>query len=226
MKQYAVIVAGGSGTRMGSSIPKQFLSLKGHPVLWWSLKAFHDENPDTEIILVLPADFIDLWKDFFTSQKSEEQFPHKIVAGGSSRTESVRNGLSAVENEDSLVAVHDGARPLVSGRMISQGWASAEASGAAIPVVAVTDSLRKIEGEGSVAVDRNEFVAVQTPQVFKTGILKDAYRKAGSKVFSDDASVVEAAGCKISLYDGDVVNMKITNPKDMAIASVIMDGNV
>lgn len=218
-----MIVAGGSGSRMGGGIPKQFRTLCGHPVLWWSMKAFHDEDPSTHLILVLPQEFITLWKDFFSTLSASEQFPHSVTSGGKSRSESVKNGLALVENDESLVAVHDGARPMITKELISKGWETAEQSGAAIPVLAVTDSLRRVNGDCSEAVDRSEYVAVQTPQVFKTGLLKESYAKAKDEVFSDDASVVENAGYKVKLYPGLVENMKITNPKDIALATAIMN---
>lgn len=220
--KYAVIVAGGSGTRMGGGMPKQFRSLCGRPVLWWSMKAFKDEDPDTRLILVLPSDFITLWEDFYASLPDEERFSHEIAKGGSSRTESVRNGLELVSQKDSLVAVHDGARPLLSSSLISKGWQTAAEHGAAIPAVAVTDSLRHLEDGGSRSVDRSRYVAVQTPQVFWTGLLKEAYASANGKVFTDDAAVVEQAGHKVELFEGCPENMKITNPKDMAVAAVLM----
>ena len=231
MKQYALIVAGGSGSRMGGGIPKQFRSLRGRPVLWWSLKAFRDENPETKIIVVLPKEFINLWTDYFHSLPLEDQIPHSTAEGGSSRTESVRKGLIEIETdlhshngkkEDALIAIHDGARPLVSLAMIKEGWKAAEKDGAAIPVVAVTDSLREKEREESHSVDRNKFVAVQTPQVFNAELIMDAYRIIGETSFTDDAAVAENAGNRVSLYEGNPENMKITNPKDLAIAEVLM----
>lgn len=221
-----MIVAGGSGSRMGGGIPKQFRSLCGRPVLWWSMKAFHDENPKTRIILVLPKEFITLWQDFYSSLPEEEQYEFKAVEGGKSRFESVRNGLDEIKiSENVLIAVHDGARPLVSGNIISKGWEFAEKNGAAIPVIPVVDSLREITSEGSFSVDRSKFMAVQTPQVFKASVLQDAYNKAGKEIFTDDASVVENAGQKISLFEGSADNIKITNPKDMAIAGLLMGKN-
>ena len=221
MNKFAVIVAGGSGTRMGNGIPKQFRSLCGRPVLWWSIKAFHDEDPDTRLIIVLPKDFITLWKDFYSTLPEKERFPHEVVEGGDSRSASVRNGLSLVE-DGSIVAVHDGARPLISANVISKGWEAAIKNGAAVPVVPVTDSLRKVTGSENEAVDRSLYFAVQTPQVFLSSLLKNAYKEAEGKVFTDDASVVEACGNKIALFEGHPVNIKITNPKDMAIATVIL----
>ena len=217
-----MIVAGGSGSRMGGGIPKQFRSLNSRPVLWWSMKAFHDEDPHTGLILVLPPEFISLWEDFYSSLPEPDRFPHLIAAGGSTRSESVRNGLAMIHDADSLVAVHDGARPLVNVSTIAEGWKVALQEGAAIPVVPVTDSLRKLTADGSVCVDRSEYYAVQTPQVFQTSILSESYSRCDGMVFTDDAAVVENAGKKVSLYPGSPDNIKITNPKDMAIAAVLM----
>lgn len=224
MKKYAIIVAGGCGTRLGGDLPKQFQSLKGRPVLWWAMKAFHDEDPATQIILVLNKDYFDVWERLFNSLPEEERILHKVCRGGQSRTESVKNGLSLVPKaEDVLVAVHDAARPLVNPEMISGGWEAGAAYGAAVPAVPVTDSLRKISGGGSEAVDRSDYVAVQTPQVFKATVLKNAYDANPDAVFSDDASATEAAGHKTALYKGSPRNMKVTNPGDIEIACLLLD---
>lgn len=226
MKKYAVIVAGGSGTRMGGGIPKQFRSLCGRPVLWWSMKAFHDENPATRLIVVLPDAFISLWNDFYSSLPDSEKFPYDVVAGGSSRTESVKKGLALVKEDETLVAIHDGARPLLTTEMISAGWKYAEEYGNGVPVVPVTDSLRKWTGNATTeSVNRDCYCIVQTPQVFKTSLIKEAYEKAGEGIFSDDATVMENAGHLIHLFEGNSDNIKITNPKDMAIAAIIMGRN-
>lgn len=223
MRQYAVIVAGGSGSRMGGGIPKQFRSLCGRPVLWWAMKAFHDDNPDTSLILVLPQDFITLWNDFFSSLPLEDRYMHQVVNGGKTRTESVANGLGLIpDDEDSLIAIHDGARPLVSPLIIRKGWETAMETGAAIPVVPVVDSLRFVNDDSTtLSVDRSRFVAVQTPQVFKSRIIKEAYSKVGEGVFTDDASVAESAGYEVKTFEGSADNIKITNPKDLAIAAII-----
>ena len=222
MRKYALIVAGGSGTRMGGGIPKQFRSLCGRPVLWWSMNAFKEEDPDTRLVLVLPQEFISLWKDFFSTLPAKERFDHEIAVGGKTRGESVINGLSLV-TDDSYVAVHDGARPLVSPQTISMGWEKVKETNAVIPVVSVTDSLRYLfNPQESESVNREMYVAVQTPQIFKTSLLKEAYKKAGDSVFTDDAAVMENAGHHIALIQGSYDNIKITNPKDMAIAKVLM----
>lgn len=226
MKQYAVIVAGGSGTRMGGGIPKQFRSLSGKPMLWWTMKAFHNENRDTNIILVLPEEFIQLWNDFFNTLPEEDRIPHQTTAGGDSRTESVKKGLTLIKEEDSLVAIHDGARPLVKPDLIKKGWKIAREKRAALPVIPVSDSLREINEKGeSKASDRERFRAVQTPQVFHTALLKRAYEETQGSVFTDDASVVEAIGMKVTLFDGDPSNLKITTPADMAVAKILMGEN-
>lgn len=225
MKRFAIIVAGGSGSRMGGGMPKQFRALNGRPVLWWSMKAFHDENPETRLVVVLPREFVTLWNDLFSSLPENERFSHEVAFGGETRTESVKNGLSLIVDPEALVAVHDGARPLVDPRIIAKGWETAQKYGAAIPVVAVTDSLRSTEIYPSKAVDRDKFVAVQTPQVFLAKILKDAYEYAGRQSFSDDATAVENMGETVILFEGSHDNFKITNPKDMAIAEVLMKGN-
>ena len=225
MKKYAVIVAGGSGTRMGGAIPKQFRTLSGRPVLWWSIKAFYEEDSDTRIIVVIPENFMELWEDFYSSLPHSDRIEHQIVAGGTSRTESVRNGLSLIDDTQSLVAVHDGARPLVSAQIIQTGWVTAIQHGAAVPVIPVTDSLRHIEGNNSRSVNRSEYVAVQTPQVFKTGLLKDAYSSATGISFTDDAAVVEHFDRKVALFDGSPDNIKVTHPADLITAEFLMKKN-
>ena len=222
MKRYAVIVAGGSGTRVGGEIPKQFRRLNRRPMLWWSLKAFHDEDPSTEIIVVLPEAYIALWEAYINELPEDERIPHSITAGGTTRKESVERGLMLTDDSDSLIAVHDGARPLVGRSIIARGWEKALECGAAIPVIPVTDSLRKLDESGSHAVDRSAYVAVQTPQVFSGPLLKEAYANSGTGSFTDDASVVEHYGHKISIFEGSDGNFKVTNPKDLAIAELMM----
>ena len=221
-EKYAIIVAGGVGSRSGDSLPKQFHEILGRPMLWWSLKAFHDENPDTRIIVVMHSDYIDLW-----NEKSGADCPrHLTVAGGNTRTASVAAGLSLIPDEASgLVAVHDAARPLVTQRIISDGWLCAEAHGAAVPGVPVSDSLRKGTPAENHSVDRSEYFAVQTPQVFDIKLLKTAYEAAGRThgvAFTDDASVAEWHGHSIRLFDGDPANIKVTYPGDFRIAAEML----
>lgn len=210
---------------MGGGIPKQFRSLCNRPLLWWSISAFHKENPDTKIIVVLPEQYVSLWNELFSNLPNEERFEHEITTGGSSRTESVCNGLALITDPDSIVAVHDGARPMVTTELISEGWDTALHYGACVPVVPVTDSLRKLIREDSEAVDRSDYVAVQTPQVFQTGLLQDAYKKARGSNFTDDASVVENSGHKIKLFKGSPDNIKVTHPMDFEVVELLMKRN-
>lgn len=220
MEKYAVIVAGGSGLRAGGPLPKQFQELAGRPMLWWAMDAFRREDPATRVILVVNGDYISLWNGLYGSLPEEDKIPCRVCRGGASRPESVARGLQLIGQEASLVAVHDAARPLVSTELIARGWEAAMRSGAAVPVVAVSDSLRMLSDGGSAPVDRSRYVAVQTPQVFRSSVLLDAYSRVSDySGFTDDASLVEAAGHKVALYDGDPVNMKITHPGDAALAA-------
>lgn len=191
-------------------------------MLWWTLKAFHDEDPDTIMIVVMHADFIDYWKEICGYDCPR----HILTVGGASRKDSVAAGLEMIPNAATgLVAVHDAARPLASARLIGNGWKEALAYGAVIPGVHVSDSLREGTADNSKSVDRSRFFAVQTPQVFDITILKDSYRKAETAsgiVFTDDASVAEWAGYPIHIYDGDPVNIKVTYPGDFRIATDIL----
>ncbi|MDE6008853.1 MAG: 2-C-methyl-D-erythritol 4-phosphate cytidylyltransferase [Muribaculaceae bacterium] len=224
MRKHAIIVAGGSGTRLGGEVPKQFQLLAGKPLLWWALKAFAYEDPATVLHLVLPSRFIPLWQTLKDKLPAEDRFQVLVHEGGSSRTESVLSALDSIPSDDEiLVAVHDAARPLVSRKVIEEGWGAAADSLAAIPVVAVTDSLRHLEPEGSRSVSRSEFVAVQTPQVFRADILKKAYGNMGEGVFTDDASVVEASGITPRLFPGSPDNIKVTNPGDLEIAELLLN---
>ncbi|MDE5871413.1 MAG: 2-C-methyl-D-erythritol 4-phosphate cytidylyltransferase [Muribaculaceae bacterium] len=220
--RYAIIVAGGVGSRSGDSLPKQFHDLGGHPMLWWTLKAFNDENPGTKLIVVMHSDFIGYWKDI----AGDDCAPHMITGGGATRKDSVAAGLSMIpDDERGLVAVHDAARPLASGKLIREGWIEAGKYGAVIPGLPVSDSLREGSADDNKSVDRSRYFAVQTPQVFDITLLKDAYKKAETAigtVFTDDASVAEWAGNSIHIYEGDPVNIKVTYPGDFRIASDIL----
>ena len=213
---YALIVAGGSGTRMQNTLPKQFLLLGGRPMLMLTLEKFSATN----IILVLPEAHIPYWN----SLCSQYGFlvPHKVVCGGDTRSESVMNGLQLVP-DDALVAIHDGVRPLLSTRMIEDGFRTAEVEGNAIPVVPLTDSIRIIEPNGSKAVDRELYRLVQTPQIFRAEEIKTAYRLCGQTAYTDDASVLEAAGKLLHLYQGEPSNIKITRPADLIYAEAFLN---
>lgn len=215
----AIIVAGGKGERMNASIPKQFLELKGKPVLMHTLEVFHRFDPQMSLILVLPAVQMDYWKELC---KKHAFLPeHQVVAGGDSRFQSVKNGLKAV-SLPAIVAVHDGVRPLVSVETIARCFAAAEETGAAIPVTDMIESVRRMEDNGSVSVDRNLYKLVQTPQVFDGELLVQAYEQEFSPVFTDDASVVETMGHKIELVEGNRENIKITTLPDILIAEALL----
>lgn len=226
MQKYAVIVAGGVGNRAGGFVPKQFQELGGIPVLWWSVRRFHEEDSTTRIILVLNADWLELWRELYESLPVEDRtIPLEVCTGGASRPESVSQGLALIpDDEESLVAVHDAARPLIDCEMISEGWRVGTEFGAAVPVDDVTDSLRRLTPDGNEAVARKDYVRVQTPQVFRTSVLKRAYDRELTPDMTDEASIVELDGGKIVLFKGSYKNIKVTNPIDFKIAELMLDG--
>lgn len=218
-ERYAIIVAGGRGLRMGGELPKQFLPLSGKLVLMRTLELFEGEV--SQIILVLPEDHIPFWEEL--CERYHFTLPHTVALGGETRFHSVRSGLSHLPQEG-LVAVHDGVRPLASQALIRRSFEEAEQSGATLPACPVTDSLRLRQEEGkSEAVDRSRYVAVQTPQTFDLGRLQRAYEQAYSPLFTDDASVYEAASLgSITLIDGEETNIKLTTPRDLLLAELLL----
>ncbi len=224
-KKTAIILAGGEGRRAGGTMPKQFHELCGRPIIWWSMKAFHDADPDTQLVLVLHPGFFDDWDIIWNNLPESDRFEYRLCCGGRNRCESVANGLMAESAvAGNLIAVHDAARPLVSRDLVNRCWQTAAKTQTAVPAVPVTDSLRKLGADGSSqAVDRSQYVAVQTPQTFDAELLKNAYsmRKSG-EVYTDDASVVEAYGHSITLCEGEPINMKVTNPADFIVAEALM----
>ena len=221
MKHYAIIVAGGSGSRMKSSIPKQYLELNGLPILMHTVNAFFATDSNIQIILVLPPADAAFWKEL--SDKHHFTRPLLIAAGGKSRYESVRNGLAEIKEEDAIVAIHDGVRPLVSPEIIQNSFNTAEEYGNAVAVVQLKDSIRIVEGEESKYMDRTLFRLVQTPQTFRYKQLKDAYdQQYNPELFTDDASVVEANGGSIKLIEGSYKNIKITTTEDLKIAALFL----
>jgi len=219
LKRYAVIVAGGSGTRMGGSIAKQFMMLGDKPILLRTVETFLTLTPSAELIIVVPAVLRDHWKELCRERKL--MFRHTLVTGGITRFHSVKNALKYVE-PGALVAVHDGVRPFASKDFIENLYLMAEEKGAVIPVMKVSDSLRMIDENGSHPVNRDKYIAVQTPQVFRSDLLLNAYNKAYSPDFTDDASVVESIGEKIFFADGLAANIKITKPEDMVLAQALL----
>lgn len=219
MLKYAIIVAGGSGTRMGSSIPKQFLYINGLPVLMHTLHTFYEFNNDLKIVLVLPQSQVDYWREL--CQKHQFSIAHHITTGGDTRFESVRNGLSIVDTP-SLIGIHDGVRPFVSPDTLQRCYHHAQVLGNAIPVLDAFESVRMVDEEKSKALDRTTIKLVQTPQVFKSEILLRAYEQEFSALFTDDASVVEALGETIHLVAGNRENIKITTPSDMVLGEAFI----
>lgn len=220
MKKYAIIVAGGKGLRMGAELPKQFLPLAGTPVLMHTLRRFYSYDPTITLILVLPQSQIPFWQTLCADHAFT--LPHQVVEGGESRFHSVQNGLAAVA-ADGVVAVHDGVRPFVSEAVITEAFDVAMQEGAAIPVLPLVDSLRRVDEGVSYAEERANYRLVQTPQVFRVELLKRAYDTPFKESFTDDASVVEAAGYAVHLTKGNTENIKITTPFDLLVARTILD---
>lgn len=220
MEKCVIVVAGGKGLRMGGDIPKQFRLIGGRPVLMHTLEAFRRYDENIGLVLVLPEAHFTYWREL--CRQYAFSLPHTVVAGGATRFHSVFNGLQAVPDEVRLIAVHDGVRPFISHRLMADAFTAAGRFGAAIPVTPVIESLRRIRGDGSnEAVSRAEYRSVQTPQVFDSVVFRKAYRQSYRDDFTDDASVVEAAGYRITLVEGDNDNIKITTPRDLAVAEIL-----
>ncbi len=221
MKTYAIIVAGGSGSRMLSVMPKQFLLLNGTPVLMHTLLAFHNCNSKPRIILVLPAHFHAHWAQLCITYNFT--IPYQLVNGGETRFHSVKNGLDTIPgNADSLIAIHDAVRPLISCQIIDESYQYAAKHGNAVTAVKSRDSVRQLKNETAVALNRDEIYLIQTPQTFQSAQLKIAYQQPYVTKFTDDAGVVEETGIKINLIAGDYQNIKITFPEDIAVAELLM----
>ncbi|GAP43898.1 2-C-methyl-D-erythritol 4-phosphate cytidylyltransferase [Lentimicrobium saccharophilum] len=222
MERFVIIVAGGTGQRMGAGIPKQFLPLCGRPLLMHTMEAFHRFDAKTRVVLVLPAGQAVLWNELCTLHGFT--LPHKLAEGGETRGISVRNGLDTISATGGVVAVHDGARPLVSQETIATGFALAESGKNAVPALPLTDSLRIIDGNGTRALDRTLVRRVQTPQCFPLYVLRMAYDHPDFMHFTDDAQLVEKAGFAITLYEGNAENIKITAPFDLKLAGLLAGG--
>ena len=219
MKKTIIIVAGGNGTRMGAEIPKQFILLNGKPILMHTLQNFYAMDATTQLILVLPKSQFGVWEELKKTHKFA--IPHELAEGGKTRFLSVKNGLAKVKNSD-VVGVHDGVRPFVSNQVVNACFDAANLRGAAVPAVPIVQSLRLLEDAGSQAIDRSNYRAVQTPQCFKTSVLKKAFQNADRTDYSDDATVVEMFGQKIELVEGNSENIKITTPIDLKLAELII----
>jgi 2-C-methyl-D-erythritol 4-phosphate cytidylyltransferase len=219
MQLYVVIVAGGTGKRMGAEVPKQFLELAGRPVLMHTIERFKSFSEAIEIITVLPENQLRHWLDL--QKKYSFTVPQTIVKGGTTRFHSVRNGLKFV-NIPGLVAIHDGVRPFVSLDTIRRCFAVAEKLGNAVPAISPVESLRMVTETGNSPVNRLHIKQIQTPQVFSAELIKKAYLQEYRPEFSDDATVLEDSGEKINLIEGNRENIKITNPEDLLISSALL----
>lgn len=218
MKYYAIIVAGGKGLRMGGDVPKQFQLVGGRPVLMHTLQQFRNAMADLQIILVLPREQQDYWRE--RCRQYEFGVEHRVADGGQTRFHSVKNGLALIpDGEEGIVGVHDGVRPFASADLIRRCYAAAVEAEAVVPAVPVVESLRH-EERG--AIDRKGYRLVQTPQTFSIPLLKAAYRQAYLETFTDDASVVEAYGHRVAMIDGIRENIKLTTPFDMVVAEALL----
>jgi 2-C-methyl-D-erythritol 4-phosphate cytidylyltransferase len=219
IKKFAVLVAGGQGTRMGMALPKQFLPLNGKPILSWSIIAFTKAFPDINIILVLPPAYYSYAQMVLTALP--EPIDVTLVSGGETRFHSVKNGLSAIE-EDGIVFVHDGARPLITTELLHRCYNYALTYGSAIPAIPVAESMRIVEGDTSKPVNRDHMRVIQTPQTFKTELILPAFKQDYTEAFTDEATVAEAYGITVHLCQGEKQNIKVTTPEDMIVAEAFM----
>jgi 2-C-methyl-D-erythritol 4-phosphate cytidylyltransferase len=221
MKNYAIIVAGGSGSRMLSAVPKQFMPLKGVPVLMHTMLTFYNSNSKPALIVVLPAAYHNHWTKL--CEMHDFNIPYQLVAGGDTRFHSVKNGLDLIaDDEDAVIAVQDAVRPLTSREIINKSYQHAATNGNAVVAVKSRDSIRQLKNDVSVALTRDEIYLVQTPQTFQSAQLKKAYQQPFDPKFTDDASVVEETGIRINLIAGSYQNIKITFPEDIAIAELLI----
>jgi len=216
-----IIVAGGTGTRMGTDIPKQFIPILGEPILMHTIRLFNALQSVSEIILVLPKPQVEAWLDL--CKKHWFNIPHTLADGGETRFRSVSNGLAKVTDPNALVAIHDGVRPLVSKEVVERCFHEAEKFGNAIPIVKPVETVRFAEGTESYPVERDKVMLVQTPQVFRVSVIKKCYETSWQPSFTDDASVAEFSGEKIHLVDGNRENIKITTQQDLLIAAVLLE---
>jgi len=219
-REFALVVAGGKGTRIKTKLPKQFLELKGKPILLHTLEAFLRYSNEIQIVLVLPEDDFDIWKDI--CKKFNFKTPVLLEKGGETRFQSVKNGLNKIEGPG-LVAIHDGVRPLVSEDIIGASFRLAAGHQSAVAAVRLKDSIRMTDQDNTKAVDRSRFRLIQTPQTFDIDLIKRAYQIKEDASLTDDASVAEKSGHVISLFEGSYENIKITTPEDLIVAEALLN---
>jgi 2-C-methyl-D-erythritol 4-phosphate cytidylyltransferase len=223
LKEYLIIVAGGTGKRFDSKIPKQFLNIAGKPLLMHTISVFYNYSKKIEIFLVLPHEYFEFWENLCLENKFE--INHHLVEGGSERFYSVKNALKFIPDK-SYVAIHDGVRPLVDQATILNCFSEVRKFGNAIPASIINDSIRQISKEGkSIAIDRNKFRIIQTPQTFYSGKIKNAYLQGFDESFTDDASVLESMGEEIHLIEGNPENIKVTRKYDLLFAEAFLKKN-
>ncbi|WP_395626540.1 2-C-methyl-D-erythritol 4-phosphate cytidylyltransferase [Daejeonella sp.] len=222
MKYYAIIVGGGSGSRMQSETPKQFMLLNGKPILMHTIEAFYYSDLKPEIILVLNIDYHIFWENLCIKYKFS--VPHTLVKGGLQRFNSVKNGINLIKGK-AIIAIHDAVRPLPSNKLITRSFIAAEATGNAIAALKSKDSVRQQNGNLSKSLNRDQIYLVQTPQTFKSEILSKAYKQDYRNEFTDDASVVERMGISINIIEGESQNIKITFPEDILLAEFLLNRN-
>lgn len=215
-KNHVIIVAGGTGSRMRSDIPKQFLKINQTPIIVLSIQQFISFDPQIKVVIAVHKDFqshlTTILKKYFPNKKIT------IVLGGETRFHSVKNALSAIDETGGIIGIHDAARPFVSVDVIKNCYATAAKKGNAIPAITLSESVRKVSSHQNKAVNRNDYKVIQTPQCFKTTLIKKAFQKKYSTKFTDDATVLESIGEHINLVEGNFENIKITNPNDLIIA--------
>ncbi len=219
-QEYAIVVAGGKGTRMKSTTPKQFMLINGLPVLMHTLDSFFAYSDDIQVILVLPEDDLDTWRQLCEKHGYDREIT--IAVGGDTRFQSVKNGLAKIQESEGLVAIHDGVRPLVGKDIIGASFRLAAVHGSAVAAVRLKESLRKTDQDNTKAVDRSDFRMIQTPQTFELRLIKNAYQIKEESSLTDDASVAERSGHVISLFEGSYANIKITTPEDIVVAEALL----
>jgi len=219
MKKYVIITASGKGLRMQSDIPKQFIEIAGKPIIMHTIEKFYNYNKQINIIVTLSTQMLDYWNTLI--EKYKFTISHKIVIGGETRFHSIKNAIAEIE-ENSITAIHDAVRPLVSLNTIVRCFKKAEECGNAVPFININESIREINGTINKIANRDNFVLIQTPQIFMSDILIKAYEQEFSENFTDDASVAENIGQNINLIEGNYDNIKITKPQDLKIAEALL----
>ena len=218
MSKTAIITAGGIGKRMESTIPKQFLLLNDRPLLFRTIQKFYDFDPQIQILVSLPKEWMEFWNDL--CRKHNFTIQHQLVEGGLERFHSIQNALKYATGD--LIAIHDGVRPLVSQELIQKGFDTAAIKGSAIPVIGLKESIREINGSLSCAAPRSNYRIVQTPQTFQKEIILNAYKQAFEVNMTDDACLVESSGVSVELIEGESQNIKVTDPVDFALAEILI----